>query len=259
MKHEPTLLDLFSGIGGFSLAFEREGFRTIGFSEVDPYACSVLRKHWPNVHNYGDIRNVGRIYRPIDVIAGGFPCQDISTAGGMVGLDGKRSGMWFWMLETIRRNRPRFCVIENVPALRVGGIERVEAGLEDAGYKVRSFLLEAFHAGADHPRSRFIIIAYSKRLRRSPILHGHAHVSNKQAQEPIKTSYANSLPSRSERVSRLEQICGEPAILGSLDGVPGRVDRLRCLGNSVYPPVIQIFARFIYGCLRPGGLISDPE
>lgn len=167
-----THLDTFTGIGGFTFAFEQEGFRPIGFAETDPYACAVLKKHWPNVRNYGDVRNIGTLHKHISALTGGFPCQDISLAKqGAEGIDGTQSSYWFWLLEVIKRNRPDFCLAENVPALRTRGGERVLAGLDKAGYEARPFLVEARHVGADHIRERVWIFAYSRSLRKEGIAH----------------------------------------------------------------------------------------
>lgn len=97
---EMQVLDLFSGIGGFSLGLERAGMRTVAFSEIEPFCCSVLANHWPSVPNLGDVRAVGAeqiaaLEARIDVICGGFPCQDISVAGRSAGLAGADSGLWF--------------------------------------------------------------------------------------------------------------------------------------------------------------------
>lgn len=239
----PTHLDLFSGIGGFSLAFEREGFRTIGFAEIDPYASAVLRKHWPNVHNYGDVRNVGRLYRPINIITGGFPCQEISIAGNGKGLEGKRSGMWFWMLEIIKRNQPDFCLIENSPMLRTRGGDKVLLGLERAGYAARPYVVEAAAAGADQERPRAWIVAYLVRNRKQRQFRGGGDVrQDGQGWQSV----AAHLQGTDWRTRPLFGGGASPILCRRTDGIPARMDRIRCLGNSIVPQVAQIFARFIY-------------
>src|SRR5512139_2412547 len=112
------VLDLFSGIGGFSLGLERAGMRTVAFCEIDPFCRRVLAKHWPDVPCYDDVRTVtaDRLRTdgigPIDAICGGFPCQDISLAGKGAGLDGKRSGLWFEYARIIGELRPRYVIVE---------------------------------------------------------------------------------------------------------------------------------------------------
>jgi DNA (cytosine-5)-methyltransferase 1 len=163
----PKVLDLFSGIGGFALAFEAAGFETVAFAEIEPYPCKVLAQHWPQVPNLGDVRAIdGEAYRgAIDVVCGGFPCQDISTAGKGAGIHGARSGLWFEMLRIIRGSRPAFCLLENVPALRTRGVDDVLGGLEEAGYACRPFVVGAVHAGAPHRRQRVWVVAYAKGAR----------------------------------------------------------------------------------------------
>src|SRR5437868_12864822 len=133
-----NVLDLFSGIGGFSLGLERAGMRTVAFCEIEPYARAVLRKHWPNVPCYDDVRtltadrlNADGIVP--DVICGGFPCQDISVAGSGAGLDGARSGLWSEYARLIGEVRPRFVIVENVAALLARGLGRVLSDLAALG------------------------------------------------------------------------------------------------------------------------------
>lgn len=239
-----THLDLFSGIGGFSLAFEREGFTTIGFAEIDPFACAVLKKHWPNVKNYGDVRNISNIHRHISVITGGFPCQDVSLANqNAEGLSGKRSSYWFWLLEIIKRNRPDFCLIENVPALRARGGERVLIGLEKAGYTARPFLVEARQVGADHIRERVWIFAYSRSIRRKGLFSGSYSGTSGQG----RACGSSGFTTKDWRTRPIFGGSTAPILCRGTDGVPNRMDRVKCLGNSIVPQVAQLFARFIKG------------
>jgi len=180
---------LFSGIGGIELGFEREGFETRWFVEIDEYCQRVLRKHWPNTPIYSDIRAVdfSRLER-IDVLTGGFPCQDISTANPKgKGLEGERSGLWSYYKEAIRVLRPKYAVIENVPNLVgwfdtearptppeidvEGGewsleVEQIQAlttvltDLASCGYDAEWNVVSARGAGARHLRRRIFIIAY---------------------------------------------------------------------------------------------------
>ena len=128
-----NVLDLFSGIGGFSLGLERAGFRTVQFVELDPYCRAVLRKHWPNVPQHDDIRTF-RPSRSYDLVCGGFPCQDISAAGRGAGLSGSRSSLWWEMHRVIAEALPPWVVIENVPMLRRRGLDEVLRALMALGY-----------------------------------------------------------------------------------------------------------------------------
>lgn len=159
------VLDLFSGIGGFSLGLERAGMQTIAFCEIEPFCRAVLAKHWPGVPSYDDVRAVtaarlGAAGLVPDLICGGFPCQDISVAGKGVGLTGERSGLWFEYLRIIDETRPRWVIIENVPALRSRGLDTVLGGIAALGYDAEWHLIPASAIGAPHQRDRVWILAY---------------------------------------------------------------------------------------------------
>ena len=165
------ILDIFSGIGGFSLGLQRtNGFETVAFCEIDPFCRRVLAKHWPKVPCYDDIRSLtadalarDRI-GPIDVICGGFPCQDISFAGRRAGLEGARSGLWGEYRRLIGEIRPRFVVVENVPGLLSLGMGTVLGDLSEIGYNAVWDSIPASAVGAPHQRDRLWIVAYSQRI-----------------------------------------------------------------------------------------------
>ena len=154
---------LFSGIGGIELGFERAGgFETAWFVECEPYAQAVLRKHWPNVPIYGDIREIDFTTLPkVDILTGGFPCQDISNAGKRKGITGERSGLWKEYLRAICEIRPKIVFVENVAALVNRGLDVVLRDLAQAGYDAEWFCLSAADVGAPHKRQRIWIIAHS--------------------------------------------------------------------------------------------------
>lgn len=155
-----TVGDCFSGIGGFSLGLERAGMRTRWFAEIDPFACAVLRKHWPHVPNHGDVRSIraGLVER-VDVICGGFPCQDISIAGSGRGLEGERSGLWRELHRIVGDLRPRFAIVENVGALTSRGLARILGDLAAIGYDAEWHVIPAAAVDAPHLRERCWIIA----------------------------------------------------------------------------------------------------
>ena len=153
------VLDLFSGIGGFSLGLERAGFQTIAFCEIEPFACGVLAKHWPDVPCHGDITAREFVPGEADIICGGFPCQDISTAGNGAGLAGERSGLWRELLRAIRVVRPKFAVVENVAALLSRGMGTVLGDLAEIGYDAEWHCIPASAVGAPHRRDRVWIVA----------------------------------------------------------------------------------------------------
>jgi DNA (cytosine-5)-methyltransferase 1 len=157
-----TVGSLFSGIGGLELGLERAGMRTVFQVERDPYACKVLAKHWPNVPRFSDVREVGAHNLPAcDVLCGGFPCQDISTAGKRAGIDGERSGLWSEYARIVRELRPRYVLVENVSALLVRGLERVLGDLAACGYDAEWDCIPAAAVGAPHRRDRIFVVAYA--------------------------------------------------------------------------------------------------
>jgi DNA (cytosine-5)-methyltransferase 1 len=164
-----NVLDLFSGIGGFSLGLERAGMRTIAFCEIKPFCQQVIAKHWPTIPCYTDIRtltaeriaaNAATGDIQIDVICGGFPCQDVSLAGARAGMDGERSGLWSEYARLIREIRPRFVIVENTPGLLSLGMGTVLGDLAALGYDAEWHCIPACAVGADHIRDRVWIIAY---------------------------------------------------------------------------------------------------
>ena len=167
---EFRVLDLFSGIGGFSLGLERAGMRTVAFCEIEHYPRAVLRKHWPDVPCYDDIRTLTAERLKADgivpnVICGGFPCQDISTAGKGAGIDGERSGLWREYARLIGEVRPEFAIVENVAALLGRGLSRVLEDLASLGYDAEWHCIPASYVGAPHRRDRLWIVAYTGHLR----------------------------------------------------------------------------------------------
>jgi DNA (cytosine-5)-methyltransferase 1 len=164
MTVEPiTFGSLFAGIGGFDLGFERAGMSCRWQVEIDDYATKVLKKHWPNVHRERDIRECGRHnLERVDVICGGFPCQDISYAGRGAGLDGERSGLFFEAVRVVCELRPRIVVLENVAALLTRGLDRVLGTLAEIGFDAEWHCIPAAALGAPHIRDRVFVVAYAK-------------------------------------------------------------------------------------------------
>ena len=158
------MLDLFSGIGGFALAAKwvwEDELDIVGFCEIEKYAQKVLQKNFPGVPIYEDITKLnGKSFKNIDLLTGGFPCQDISIAGKGAGLEGARSGLWTEMHRIISEVRPRFALIENVPMLTIRGGTRVIADLAEIGYDCEWQIIGADDVGAWHRRKRIWIVAY---------------------------------------------------------------------------------------------------
>jgi len=154
---------LFSGIGGFDLGFEQAGMTCAWQCEINAAARSVLTRHWPDVPVIEDVKNVGRhSTEPVDLICGGFPCQDLSIAGPRTGLAGERSGLWFEFHRIIECVRPRWVVVENVPGLlsshRGRDFAVILRGLVECGYGVAWRVLDAQYFGVPQRRCRVFIV-----------------------------------------------------------------------------------------------------
>jgi DNA (cytosine-5)-methyltransferase 1 len=166
MDTEPQLrvLDLFTGIGGFTLGLERAGMRTVAMCESDPFCREWLQQRWPQVPCYPDVRQLdGGTVGHVDVVCGGFPCQDVASSGLRAGLAGARSGLWFQMLRILREVQPTFVIVENVTGLRVNGADRVLSDLEAANYTCWPFVVGAGDLGFPHRRKRVWIVGVAHR------------------------------------------------------------------------------------------------
>lgn len=243
-----TFGSLFAGIGGMDLGLERAGLQCKWQVEIDEYCRRVLAKHWPDVRRHDDIRT----FPPAgdwtcDVIAGGFPCQDVSQAGRGVGLSGERSGLWFEFARTIRCLRPRFVLVENVPGLKHRGFSRVLSDLATLGYDAEWESISAAAFGAPHIRERLFIFAYTD---------NYAQPSMRQHDEAQGLSPSAGDVSDPEggwqRQLRREQCegtsktrwdiyweTGESPVPRVANGVSNRLERLIGLGNAVVPQVSQ--------------------
>jgi len=279
------VLDLFSGIGGFSLGLERAGFKTSAFCEIDKKARQVLKKHWPNIPVYEDIRELTNEklkadgIADIEVICGGFPCQDISVAGKGAGITGTRSGLWSEFARLIGEIRPQFAIVENVTALRSRGLGRVLGDLAKIGYDAEWHCIPASAVGAPHERDRLWIVAYPEGIRRKcrsmqtgNNTKAHEKGSSNSFKRPSQAfSYTN--------INRPEEWQGfaeyiekelkaikrgnkslkqwwkvEPCVGRVADGIPRRMDRLKQLGNAVLPQIPEIIGRSIKKHYCNGGI-----
>ena len=153
---------LFSGIGGLELGLERAGCGSVAWQvERDPFCRSVLAKHWPSAERFDDVCAVGsHCLAAVDIVCGGFPCQDLSYAGKGAGLAGERSGLWREYARIVRELRPRFVVVENVSALLARGLGDVLGDLAALGYDAEWHCVRASDVGAPHRRERLFVVAY---------------------------------------------------------------------------------------------------
>ena len=260
---------LFSGIGGLELGLERAGMTVSWQVECDPYASKVLAKHWPNVPRFIDVREVGKHnLSHVNIICGGFPCQDISVAGRREGITGKRSGLWKEFARIIDEIRPAFVLIENVPALRSRGLSVVLGDLAALGYDAEWDCLSASSLGAPHVRDRIFVVANANRSRQLQPQGGIATQRRRVSHGRSAMAHTEGLggelrAATRERQGRFTGVgpegwpepepsgwwATEPNVGRVAHGVPSRVDRLRCLGNAVVPQVAEHIGRMILGGL----------
>lgn len=231
---------LFSGIGGFDLAAQWMGWENVFQVEIDPFCQKVLAKNFPNTRRYGDIKEFDATkYRgAIDIISGGFPCQDISIANGKaVGIKGHRSGLWEQYYRVISCVLPKIIVIENSTQLLRRGFERVLYDLSEMGYNAEWGCFKASDVGAPHIRNRAFIVAHSFGDRWGNDLQEEIKHSFERGKKTWEDVQAFVLVHRNE-----SQYSDDPERIRIGDGVPGWVDRIKGLGNAIVPQVaFEIF------------------
>lgn len=317
---------LFAGIGGLDLGLERARsltgktqFQCAWQVENDDYATRVLAKHWPNVRRWGDVctfpaddhgdtlrdkpgrrngesrtssgepSNNGELWY-VDIIAAGFPCQDISFAGRGDGLDGERSGLFFEVVRVVRQLRPKYVLLENVAALLNRGLDRVLGELAAIGYDAEWHCIPAASVGAPHIRDRVFIIADTQQMGRTA---GCGIQRDQEQGRKRRGEFATGSQDATDASSpRLEEWNGtprerphatttrgdwwatEPTICELVDGVsgrlvryagrtsrgtPNRVAKLRCLGNAVVPQVAQYVGEMILNHHEQTGLHNSDQ
>ena len=235
------VLDLFSGIGGFSLGLESTGgFETAAFCEFDKHAQEVLKKHWPEIKIYDDVRtlNAEKYRGSIDVVCGGCPCQDLSVAGKKKGItEGERSSLYAEMLGIISECLPRYAIFENVTGLLTGESGRWFAkflyDLAQIGYDAEWHCISASELGANHHRDRVWVIAYPSSNRLQVFHKGLGHYV-----QILKKRASNNFSSYFDE-SWLDGLGLHKGTRIS-DGVPGRSHRLKQLGNTVVPIIPEL-------------------
>jgi DNA (cytosine-5)-methyltransferase 1 len=248
---------LFSGVGGMDLGFERAGIKTLWQVEVDEHCRGVLGRHFPDAERFVDVREVGeRNLKPVDIISGGFPCQDISVAGAGRGLAGERSGLWAEMRRIVCELRPRFVVVENVSALLYRGIGRVLGDLAAGGYDAEWDCLPACAFGAPHRRERVFLVAYPNGFRfgaggRSDIGDEVPYHQEWSAAKNIRT-WAGWQRWIGETFQNGNWAETDPEVLGMDDGIPNRVERIHALGNSIVPQIAEWIGKRIVEVANEG-------
>lgn len=232
-----NVLSLFAGIGGLELGLERAGMRVVGQVEIDPFCREVLAKHWPEVSRHGDVRTAVDWWRSeprpeVDVIAGGFPCQPFSSAGHRRGLADDR---WLWpaFADVVRSLRPRYVVVENVPALLRDrdAFGWLLGDLAAFGFDAEWGVLSACAVGAPHTRERLFVVAYPAGIGRPRLWSAQQGQSSSEfARRGAERGWPWATESRPHGVAY---------------GIPRGMDRRQALGNAVVPQVAEYIGRLI--------------
>ena len=262
-------LDLFSGIGGISCALD-EWVRPIAYCEQDRYAQAVLLSRMAS----GDIRqapiwdDVRTLHEQVlpcspDIIYGGFPCQDISVAGHGKGLGGERSGLFFQIMRLAEEIKPAFIFLENVPAIRTRGLDRVLEELTKKCYDSRWCMLSAEEIGANHRRQRWFLLAHSRRELRAGSVKFRTDGMETAEQNAYQSERSSEMADTKrtglegrvqpeklfthggERPAQWWDV--EPNVGRVANGIPKRVDRLKCLGNAVVPEQAKVAFKYLMG------------
>jgi DNA (cytosine-5)-methyltransferase 1 len=276
-----THLDLFSGIGGFTIAAEWAGFQTVGFAEIEPFCCRLLAERWPRIKNYGSVDNTEsfrELRGSITVLSAGVPCQPASLAGKR---GGEKDNRWKWpaTLAITELVRPTFCLFENPPGiLTLDEFGGVLLRLESFGYEVRAFSVPANSVGAKHRRQRVFVVAHAERRQRTgrngwrEEAGGRTYAKScgtSQDAETLADAGGGRCEERSQRNGESERSkfdpsrgndverCGvldfrltESPLCRATDGIRNRSHRLKALGNSVVPqqafPFFEAIAQVIF-------------
>ena len=243
------VLDTFAGIGGFSLGLERTGgFKTVAFCEIEPFCQKVLRKHWLEIPIYDDVRTLtaerlkaDRI--AVDVITGGFPCQDISVAGRQAGIEGERSGLWSECVRLLSELCPHYAIYENVSGLLSGGngqwFGKVLADMASIGYDAEWHCIPASCFEALHRRERIWIIAYSSQ-------NGWLHNSSIFSEISDKVTDTGP-PAQVMGVFNSQWLFtnGDLRDIRKDHGISNAMDRIGACGNAIVPQIPELIGRAI--------------
>jgi DNA (cytosine-5)-methyltransferase 1 len=269
------VLDLFSGIGGFSIGLESAGMETVAFCEQNPFCQKILAQHWPTLPIHSDITELnGYEYRgTVELVCGGFPCQPFSVAGKQLGAEDDRA-LWPEMLRVIREVAPRWVIGENVSGIIPMELDNVLSDLEGEGYTCWTFVLPACAVGAHHRRDRVWVVAHTSgnvrgdtkstfgrsdnksertqntsQVTRSSENVSHANSSQQQrggVPIGIQPEHANPDISGDTRGQQTAPIwLPEPNVGRVANGVPNRSHRLKALGNAVVPPLVAEIGRIV--------------
>ncbi len=225
---------LFSGIGGLELGLEWAGLgHTVWQVEQNPYCRDVLTRHWPEAERHNDVREVGkRNLAAVDIICGGFPCQDVSSAGKRAGLGGTRSGLWYEFARILDECYPAWVVVENVRSGAAKWVDAVRGDLERIGYATLPIPLSAADVGAPHRRDRVFVVGALAHANSDGIRDEHGRASRTNGESTAQPA-------------RHSGWAAEPGVARVVHGLSGRVDREKALGNSVVPQCAEVVGHVI--------------
>lgn len=254
-----TIGSLFSGIiGGFELGLERAGLGPVLWQcEIDPFCRRVLAQHWPTVTRFEDVTRP-RDYPHVDVICGGFPCQDVSSAGARRGLGGQRSSLWWHFAAIVAKVRPRFVVVENVASGARLWLHHVRHQLHLLGYHTRAIALAASDVGAPHRRRRVFVVADAHGDRElARVVDGEVAGASSTSADALRRGPLQQRRGRKVRPAAAHAVWRgatgwgdpEPGMVRVVHGLPRRLDRLgarrRALGNAVTPQQAEVIGGLI--------------
>lgn len=244
-----TFGSLFAGIGGFDLGLERAGMKCKWQVEIDPFCQRVLAKHWPSVERFSDVKECGKHnLEPVDLICGGFPCQPHSLAGKRRGAQDDRD-LWPEYRRIVDELKPRWVLAENVPGIRTTILDQVLSDLENLNYTAGALVVPACAFNAPHIRKRVFIVAHAnggglpkqgfctkQQGGAETFGAGETLGNTKSIRHARQMGQSNT---EQQAITRASWWGIEPEVGRVADGFPGRVDRIRALGNAVVPQVVE--------------------
>ena len=237
-----TVGSLFSGIGGLDLGLERAGLGPVLWQvERSAWCRKVLGWHWPDVRSFVDVRSVGRSnLAPVDIVAGGFPCQDVSSAGRGTGLSGAKSGLWNEFRRVVEELAPPHVIVENVASGAKRWLPFVRRDLHLLGYRTRALSISAFDVGAPHKRERVFVLASKGPTAGAP--------TDANGEGVPRETWGERYQWRWSRDGNRWTI--EPSLCGMAHGVPDSVHWLRALGNAVNVACAEVIGRVMVDEIR---------
>lgn len=229
---------LFSGIGGFELGAEMAGIDTLWNCEIERFQGEILKRRFSYATRYTDITKITGL-RYVDIISGGFPCQDISIAGKREGIRGKRSGLWSEMYRIIREVRPKYVIVENSPTLIISGFEQVLCDLSKSGYDAEWQCISNYAFGYPHKRERLYVIAYSDKIGLQGDIRKHGSFNSVFKQWASDTSVGYTCAKRIFEIPAYSTVRND-------DGLSDWTYRVGSIGNAVNPCV----AKYLFECIK---------